>query len=302
MDPSAVKKAITPRTKAIMPVHLYDGYADMDAILDLARKHNLRVIEDCAHKHGGEWDGVKAGNMGDIGSFSFQLSKLMTAGEGGALTTSDPELYEKLDALRNCGRRPEPPAESTDQGAGFYGDEGNFIQSGNYRQTDFQAGILLAQLERLPEQNRIREANIHYLNAALADLPGVAPMAHSPKEKMGACFNYSFRYNTAKFKFLPVQRFREAMKAELGFELDACYEPLNACALYAPHTKPSRYRLSEQHWRAVDPKRFDLPVCHQVFQESSVCVHHAVLLGSQDDMDQIIRAIQKILDHASELQ
>ena len=145
IDPSEIEKAITPRTKAVIPVHLYDCMADMEAILSIARKHNLRVIEDCAHKQGGEINGKKAGNFGDIGSFSFQLSKLMTAGEGGALTVSCPELYEKLDALRNCGRRPEQ-IMGEERGEGHYGDEGNFIQSGNYRQTDFQAALLIESL------------------------------------------------------------------------------------------------------------------------------------------------------------
>ena len=93
IDPAEVKKAITPRTKAIIPVHLYGCFAKMDAIMVIAQKHNLRVIEDCAHKHGGELKGKKAGSIGDMGSFSFQLSNLMTAGEGGAITTSDPELF-----------------------------------------------------------------------------------------------------------------------------------------------------------------------------------------------------------------
>ncbi|MHC4073680.1 MAG: DegT/DnrJ/EryC1/StrS family aminotransferase, partial [Planctomycetota bacterium] len=84
IDPDAVEEAITPRTRAIIPVHLYGGFADMDAVMEVAGRHNLRVIEDCAHKHGGEWKGKKVGSIGDAGSFSFQLSKLMTAGEGGA--------------------------------------------------------------------------------------------------------------------------------------------------------------------------------------------------------------------------
>ncbi len=141
MDPQRVEEALTPRTRAIMPVHLYGSFVDMDAIMAIARKHDLRVIEDCAHKHGGQWNGQTAGSIGDVGSFSFQLSKLMTAGEGGALTTNDSELYKRLDALRNCGRRPEEPSGDL-QGDGFYGDEGNFIQSGNYRMTEFQAALL----------------------------------------------------------------------------------------------------------------------------------------------------------------
>ena len=97
IDPKEIEKAITPRTKAIMPVHLYGGFADMDAIMGIARKHHLFVIEDCAHKHGGEWRGKKAGSIGDVGSFSFQLSKHLTAGEGGALTTDNTDLAERMD-------------------------------------------------------------------------------------------------------------------------------------------------------------------------------------------------------------
>jgi L-glutamine:2-deoxy-scyllo-inosose/3-amino-2,3-dideoxy-scyllo-inosose aminotransferase len=145
----------------------------MDEILRIAKKYKLWVIEDCAHKHGGEWNGKKAGSIGDIGSFSFQLSKHLTAGEGGALTTSNFELYEKLDALRNCGRRPEPKdAAKADKGEGVYFDAGNFIQSGNYRMTEFQAAILTEGLKRLPEQNRQRDENAVYLNSLIRDIPG----------------------------------------------------------------------------------------------------------------------------------
>ena len=136
IDPKEIEKAITPRTKAIIPVHLYGSFADMDEVMRIAKEHNLFVIEDCAHKHGGEWNGKKAGSIGDIGSFSYQLSKHLTAGEGGTVTTNNFELYEKLDALRNCGRRPEPETEvKADKGEGVYFDAGNFCQSGNFRIT-----------------------------------------------------------------------------------------------------------------------------------------------------------------------
>ena len=178
-----LREAITPRTKAIIPVHLYGSFADMDEIMKIAKKHNLFVIEDCAHKHGGEWNGKKAGSIGDIGSFSFQLSKILTAGEGGALTTNSFSLYEKLDALRNCGRRPEPPDSSkADKGEGLYFDEGNFLQSGNYRITEFQAAILIEGLKRLPEQNRLREENAIYLNSLLKEIPGIKPMRRDKRE------------------------------------------------------------------------------------------------------------------------
>ncbi len=300
LDPAKVEAAITPRTKAIIPVHLYGSFADMDAILDIARRHNLRVIEDCAHKHGGEWNSRKAGGIGDIGSFSFQLSKLMTAGEGGALTTSDPVLYERLDALRNCGRRPEPEA-GADKGEGVYADEGNFIQSGNYRLTDFQATLLFESLQRLPEQNKVRDENAIYLNAQLSQLPGIVPMRRDKRETAEAYYNFSFRYSQEQFKNLPVVRFREALAAELGCAVDSSYKPLNACSLYTPHTKPWRYKLTERHWKRIDPTRFDLPVCRRIYERESVCFHHKVLMGTKADVDQIVEAIRKIYDSAEDL-
>jgi dTDP-4-amino-4,6-dideoxygalactose transaminase len=300
LDPGEVQKAITPRTKAIIPVHLYGCFADMDAILDIARKYDLRIIEDCAHKHGGEWKGQKAGSIGDIGSFSFQLSKLMTAGEGGALTTSNSELYEKLDALRNCGRRPVKQ-EAADKGSGVYSAEGNFIQSGNYRITEFQAALLWKGLKRLPKQNQKREENAIYLNSLLEKLPGIQPMRRDVRETLCTYYIFSFRYDQNEFKELPVAKFRPALAQELGCTVEPSNEPLNACPLYTPHTKPSRYQLSDSHWQQIDPTRFDLPLCHRIHEEISVCFHHTVLMGKKTDMDLIVQAIQKIYDHAEEI-
>lgn len=300
IDPTEVEKAISPRTKAIIPVHLYGSFADMDAIMEIAGKHNLRVIEDCAHKHGGEWNGKKVGSIGDVGSFSFQLSKLMTAGEGGALTTSNSQLYEKLDALRNCGRRPVNE-QCADKGTGIYGDEGNLIQSGNYRITEFEAALLIESLKRLPEQNQIRYENAKYVNSLLAELPGILPMRGDQRETMGAYYNFSFRYNKSEFKDLDVATFRKALGKELGCPVEPSYESLNACALYTPHTKPWRYKLSEKHWQEIDPARFNLPVCHRIYEEESMCFHHSILMGTKADMDLIVKAIKKIYDNVQEL-
>ncbi len=300
IDPAAVEAAITPQTKAIVAVHLYGCMADMDAILKTAERHGLRVIEDCAHKHGGEWNGRKAGSIGDIGSFSFQLSKLMTAGEGGALTTSDPQLWEKLDALRNCGRRPEQDG-TADKGAGIYGNEGNFIQSGNYRITDFQAALLLEALRRLPQHNKVRDINAQYFNARLSQIPGVLPMRRDKRETAEAYYNFSFRYKQEQFRGLPVARFREALSAEMGCRVEASYEPLSECSLYSPHTKPWRHKLTAKHWKRIDPSRFRLPVCRRIHDEQSVCFHHTALMGTKADMDLILEAIRKIYDNADEL-
>jgi L-glutamine:2-deoxy-scyllo-inosose/3-amino-2,3-dideoxy-scyllo-inosose aminotransferase len=302
IDPKAVEAAITSRTKAIVPVHLYGSFANMDEIMRIAKEHNLFVIEDCAHKHGGEWDGKKAGSIGDVGSFSFQLSKHLTAGEGGVCTTNNFEIAEKLDALRNCGRRPEwQTDEEVDKGAGLYSDQGNFYQGGNFRITEFQAAILVEALKRLPDQNETRDANGIYLNTLIEKLPGVHPMKRDAKETKEAYFNFAFRYNKKEFKGLPVAKFREALTAEIGISVSPSYEPLNKCSLYQPHTKPSKHKLNEEYWAAIDPKRFDLPVCDRVHFEESVCVHHKVLMGSKADMELIANAIRKIYDNAESL-
>jgi L-glutamine:2-deoxy-scyllo-inosose/3-amino-2,3-dideoxy-scyllo-inosose aminotransferase len=301
IDPIEIERAITPRTRAIIPVHLYGSFCDMDEILRIARKHNLYVIEDCAHKHGGEWNGMKAGSIGDIGSFSFQLSKHLTAGEGGVVTTNNLQLAERLDALRNCGRRPIGMDADIDKGAGQYSDQGNFIQSGNFRITEFQAAILIEGLKRMPEQNRVRDENGIYMNSLLSEMLGVTPMRRDKRETREAYFNFAFRYNKNEFKNLPVKKFRAALTAEIGIEVAPSYIPLNKCSLYVPLTKPARHKLNDQYWNDIDPSRFELPVCDRIHFEESVCIHHKILMGSKSDMELIAYAIKKVFDNVDQL-
>jgi len=301
IDTKEIEKAITPKTKAIVPVHLYGSFCDMDEILRIAKKHSLFVIEDCAHKIGGEWNGKKAGSIGDIGSFSFQLSKHLTAGEGGALTTSNPGLAEKLDALRNCGRRPVAIHSSVDKGAGQYTDQGNFIQSGNFRITEFQAAILVEGLKRLTAQNNMRDENGIYLNSLLDKIPGIKPMRRDKRETKEAYFNFAFRYSGQGFRGLPVGKFRAALTAEIGIEAAPSYIPLNKCSLYVPLTKPCRHKLNDNYWKAIDPSGFDLPVCDRIYFEESVCLHHKVLMGTKEDTEMIAAAIKKIFENAESL-
>lgn len=298
ISPSAVEKAITPRTRAIIPVHLYGCIADMDAILKIARKHKLAVIEDCAHQHGSVWKNKPVGSIGDIGSFSFQLSKALTAGEGGAVTTDSRKLFLRLDALRNCGRR--PVEESGKKGGGVYVSEGDFVQSGNYRITDFQAAILVEQLKRMPAQVKKRDRNAIYLNGLLDKIPGITPMKRDRRTTLQSYFNFAFRYDSNEFEGLSVEQFRSALSAELGITIEPCYVPLSDCALYRPLTK-KRYDINKGHFRRIDPSRFKLPVSIKAYREESVCLHHSALMGTKKDMDQIAEAIVKIKDNADQL-
>ncbi len=161
MDPERAAAAVTTRTKALIPVHFGGPLADMDRLTALAASHNLIVIEDAAHAHGSEWNGKRAGSIGMAGTFSFQNSKVMTAGEGGMITTSDAGFEARVRALANQGRRP---------GEGWFH---HYTLGTNFRLTGLQAAVLLAQLERLPEQIRLRRRNADLMRARLAGIPGL---------------------------------------------------------------------------------------------------------------------------------
>lgn len=161
MDPERAAAAITPRTKAILAVHFGGPLADMDRLTRLAAGRNLVLLEDAAHAHGSEWNGKRAGSFGLAGSFSFQNSKVMTSGEGGMLTTNDAGFAERAQSFSNQGRRP---------GQGFFY---HYSLATNYRMTALQAAVLLAQLERLPEQIRLRDRNERLLRSELAEMKGL---------------------------------------------------------------------------------------------------------------------------------
>ena len=301
IDPSAVEAAITDRTAAIIVVHLYGNMTDMDAILDIAERHGLPVIEDAAHQHGAEWRGRKTGNLGTIGSFSLQLSKVLTAGEGGLLTTNQHDLWVKMDALRNCGRRPEHDDDS-DKGAGVYASDGDLIQSGNYRITEFQAAVILPAISRLDRQNAERERTAAALDDVLRSVPGLEPMKRDERQTRRAYFNWAFRYNADVFAGggVPRELFHQALSAELSMDFEACYEPLNDCSLYRPRTK-KRYRISDEHWARIDPSRFELPVCSSVYSSTSVTTHHSFLLGGPSTVEAFHTALDKIQSAVDEL-
>nr|HMN31730.1 DegT/DnrJ/EryC1/StrS family aminotransferase [Caldilineaceae bacterium] len=216
IDLEKAAAALTPRTRAIIPVHLYNNIADMDRLLAFARQHNLAVIEDCAHAHGSEWRGKGAGALGDVGCFSFQGSKSLNAGEGGFVMTNDDRLRERLYALRNCGRmRPGADAESWQP-----------LQGGNYRMTEWQAAVLCAQFERLPQQVETRQANAKFLDQHLSQVEGLKPLRQRPEVTRQGMYRYVVRYDPEAFNEVPVDAFRRALSAEISGWVGRVYHPL----------------------------------------------------------------------------
>ncbi|CAN5340397.1 hypothetical protein BH20ACT22_BH20ACT22_23390 [soil metagenome] len=282
-DPGGIEGAITPRTKAIIVVHLYDSLSDMDRILELAARHHLHVVEDCAHSHGSQWNGRGVGSVGDIGTFSFQSSKTLTAGEGGFVTTNDESLFERLYSLRNCGRRRKGGGTSTTPA----------VQSGNYRMTEWQSAILLAQLERFEEQMETKQRNAAILDSALGRIPGIKPMRRDRQVTRRNLYAYVFRYVEEEWQGLSCRAFRKAMSEEMGLEFGAPYRPLNMSSLYRPQTK-QRHHLSDQYWEALDPSIYALPVAEHAYRHEAVRVLHQNLLTDSQEITKIPKAVEKL--------
>lgn len=194
LDPEKLEEAITPKTKCIIPVHLFGSMADMDRIMEIARRHGLRVLEDCAHSHGGFWDGRHTGTIGDVGSFSFQESKILASGEGGACITNDEELAVVMGRISHIGY----------QYGAKRGEAGGRPPMGeichNYRVTDFQALILLSQLERLMEDSRLRAKNAEYLRERLNRIPGVRVQAAGRKATLQSYYLFAVMIDHTRLK------------------------------------------------------------------------------------------------------
>ena len=271
--PEQIEAAISERTKAVIPVHLYSRLADMDRILDIAQKHDLVVIEDCAHTHGSRWRGQGVGSLGDLGCFSFEASKTMTAGEGGMILTNNREMSELCHAYINSGRLRKGDRSSQQ------------VLGRNYRLTEFQAAILLAQLNRLDEQTEQRQKNALYLDKEIGKIPGISPLRHDPRVTRQGFYAYVFKYNGEGFQGASRGQFIAALGEE-GIPISPVYEPVPLSVLFSG----AAYR------------QLSLPVTEQASYSEAVVLPQAVLLGTQADIDDIIEAIRKIWQHADELE
>ena len=265
LDLRAAEAAVTERTKAIVVVHLYGSIADLDGVLELARRRSLAVVEDCAHAHGARWNGRGLGSVGDLGCFSFQSSKTLTAGEGGCVTAGEEELFARLYSLSNCGRAPEPRPASW-----------RAVQGGNYRMTEWQAAVLCAQLERFPRQRDLRERNRRELDTAAEGIPGIAPTRRRRGVEVAPAYAYVLRYDARGFGGLPATTVRSILSADLACMVEGPYEPLNRSPLYRPKTK-RRHKLDPDYWSGLDPAGFDLPVSERAFSEEALVFPHTFL-------------------------
>lgn len=287
IDAKKIEAAITPRTRAIVPVHLGGNAADLDTVMAVAKKHSIPVLEDACQAHLAEWRGKKVGTYGAMGCFSFQASKNLNSGEGGAVVCNDAALVERCFAFHNNSRpRRVNPANFS------YGERGL-----NLRLTDFQAALLLAQMERLETQSRHREQNAAHLTKQLSDIPGIRPAAMYEGCTRNAYHLYMFRYDPAAFAGMPRAQFLKALHAE-GIPASGGYSPLNKEDVL-------RNTLSSRGYKRIYPAtelaqwagRNECPANDRLCSEA-VWLTQTMLLGDRSDMDQIAAAVEKIRRHA----
>jgi dTDP-4-amino-4,6-dideoxygalactose transaminase len=291
LDAKLIEKAITPKTKAILPVHLGMRFADMDEILRIAKKHNLKVVEDCAHAHGGKWNGKGAGSMGDLGAFSFQSSKLITSGEGGAVITNNLEYMERVQSYINAGR-----ASLTDK---YH----HRIIGFNYRLGEFQAAVLCAQLERLPEQAALRQRNMQHFESRLRDTTGIGLLKPEPRITQQAPYGYVLKYFPSQAKDVPRAEFVAALQME-GIPCDGLfYEPVYKSSLF-PLDPADFPGLSWGREKPLDLRSVYMHACPEAdraaYQEA-VWFPHQNFLGTPEDVDAIFDGIRKVLANIEEL-
>ncbi len=289
LDAAKIEAAITDRTRAIIPVHLGCAMADMDAIMEIARKHDLFVIEDCAHMHGARWNGKGAGSHGHFGSFSFQSSKLMTAGEGGMILTSDDEFNQRCQSHVNCGRK-EP---------GYDSFEG-LVFSGNFRMTEFQAALLQVRLKYLEPERRLREDNATYLTSQLQGIEGVRPLVRDERITHLGCYQYIFRYDEQAFSGLSRDRFVEALSAEGVPAEGDFYVPIYKSPLF-PVTADRFPAIRERYGDRIGPEAADCPVADRAGYREAVWLHHPLFMAGHEQMDRIAEAVEKIKNNVDEL-
>ena len=286
IDAELAEAAITPRTKAIVAVHMGGNVADLDALSELCKRRGLALIEDCAHAHASEWRGRRVGSFGTAGTFSFQSGKLMTAGEGGIVITSEDAFERRARSVHDCGRLP---------GEWFYD---HYQHGSNYRLSEWQGAVLSAQLTRLDEQTARRHANARLLDAELAKIEGVTPQRLGAQCTRNGHYAQIFHVDSAKFGGISMNRFVEAMIAE-GIPNQASYPPLHERDVF----RNGSYRERLSGTQKTEPHEFlrgEFLNTKRAAWET-YWVPQTALLGDEEDMMEIVEAVRKIQRNSHEL-
>jgi len=292
IDPARIEGRITDRTRAILPVHIFGLPADMNRILAIAKKHDLSVIEDACQAWLAEYDGKMCGTLGDLGCFSFQNSKHIPSGEGGAIAGNNDEVMDRCFAYHNCGRP---------HGATMAGLRNYHIRGSNKRMTEIQAEILLSQMGRARADADKRLENALYLDTKLKEIPGIIPYKLADGATRSAYHFYPFRYKSEYFDGVPREKFMEALNAE-GIPSYSGYGKQYFDGLIEDAISSRGYKrlFSAGRLNRYREELRDLPENDQLTGEG-VMLFQNMLLAERKDMDDIINAVQKIYENRSQL-
>ena len=292
IDPAAIRAAISPRTAAVSIVHLYGSVCDLDAIRALCDQHSLALIEDSAQAHGAAWRGRKVGGWGDVGAFSMQQTKLLTAGEGGAAVTRDESLHRRMYQLRSDGRSRVMVPRANEMELSMHGE----IMGANYCMPELTAAVLIGQLEGLPAQNDVRRRNANLLDGFLGQIPGVTPTPALEGVTERTYYYYTFRIEREQFGGHTAATVAAALTAETGATFQPTYSPLPRHPLLRPLTKrrfreiPGLDKLTET----------SVPTAEAVYRDT-VTLYHPALLADADRMAVLAEAVDKVRRHPHEL-
>jgi perosamine synthetase len=291
MDPKELDALVNERTKAIMPVHIGGSTVDMDGVMNVARKHNIAVVEDACQAWMAQWRGKNVGRIGNAGCFSFQATKNLNCGEGGAIISDDRDFLERCYAFHNQGFYRGRPRYSS----------GDSMSGTNLRLTEFQAAVLLVQLSRMEEQQRTREQNAAYLSSLLKDIPGIRPAKMYEGCTRNSYHIYMAHYDKAHFAGMPREKFIKALAAE-GAPFRSSYGSHRNFGFLRnlPQDRAYKALFGEERLKQWEKQSFNLPRSEQVFDEH-VWFGQAVLLSERSVMDRIAEAVRKVHKHAAEL-
>jgi perosamine synthetase len=294
IDPDKLEEKITSKTRAILPVHILGLPADMERILAIAKKHDLIVLEDACQAWLAEINHQKIGSFGHAGCYSFQTSKNIPIGEGGAIVSNDEDFMDRAFSFHNFGR----------PYGGMVGDvSGGYVMVGTKaRMTEYQAAIGLAQLPRLEEQTELRNVNAAYLKSQIKDIPGILPYRLYDNVTRAAYHLFPFRYKKEQFAGLSRGHFLKALRAE-GVPCSQGYPPLNTMP-YLNNALSSRAFQYIYPKEKLDFKKYlENNQCPQNDQlcDEAVWLPQNLLLGSKKDMDDVAEAIARIQKSAAKI-
>ncbi len=295
INPDKIEAKITSRTRAIIPVHIAGLPANMPRILQIAKKHNLVVIEDACQAHLAEVNHKKVGTIGNAGCFSFQNSKNLAIGEGGAIVSDDIEFMDRCYSYHNYGN----PYGTLIGAAGA----GTVIPGTKLRITEYQAAIGLAQLKRLEEQTTTRSENAQYLTSKLKSIPGIMPAKLYDCVTRVAYHLFPFRYKKEEFKGMSRKLFLSSLNAE-GIPCSSGYQTLNTMPFLANAFKTKNFKKMYSS-DMLDIRKYNernqCPANDRLCNEEAVWFTQNMLLASKSDMDDIAKAIERIHDNAEKI-